>query len=362
MRSVFLVHSLRKGGAERLLLELASSVPGCCITVISWVDNMEFLEEEYANVKVVSLLKEDEYYWLKSLRSSAKKLDEILNSIYPSQITIFSHSVFWLMAFVKFKTQYIYVIQGFSQLSVGKRHKKLIYRCVDRFVFRKLRAWIITPTEDLSKLARKYFCVNRNRIKVIPSGVDVGDRRVSHVKGDGGPTITMLGTVSRHKGQHLAVEIIEKLRPKLPSIELNIIGDGPLRYDLSEIVKKKQLQDHINLLGRRADAFDLLSSSDLFLHLSLSEGMPLAVIEAMMCGLPVVAFNVRGVRDVVTDNGYLCDYGNLEDIAKRILELARNRDLRNNMSKKSMDVARKQYGKTKMIHEYASFFEWISEQ
>ena len=57
MKSVFLVHSLRKGGAERLLLELASNINCSSITIISWLDNNEFLEEEYQNVKVVSLIK-----------------------------------------------------------------------------------------------------------------------------------------------------------------------------------------------------------------------------------------------------------------------------------------------------------------
>ena len=74
MRSVFLVHSLRKGGAERLVLELASSIKSSSITVISWLDNLEFLEDEYKNVKVIPLIKENEYRWLFSLISSSKKL------------------------------------------------------------------------------------------------------------------------------------------------------------------------------------------------------------------------------------------------------------------------------------------------
>ena len=357
MKTIFLVHSLRKGGAERLVLELASSIQCTSITVISWLDNLEFLEEEYNNIKVISLIKKDQYRWIYSLLSSSRKLKSIFKSISPDNVLIFSHSVFWLAFLTKFKTKYIYVIQGFSQLSASRGNKKSIFRIIDMIILRMLNCSIITPTNELAEEAKKYFSINRNKLEVIPNGVEVGSLKNSNFRKKEGFIITMLGTLSEHKGQHLAVDIIKKVSIEFPNVKLKIIGEGSFKSKLQDKIDEKDLRHNIFLLGRRDDAFNLLQDSDLFLHLSLSEGMPLAVIEAMMCGLPIVAFDVSGVRDVVSDNGYLCEYGDLESIGSKISELLKNENLRNLMSKSSQKIAMNSYSKNKMVLTYNSYLE-----
>tara|TARA_B100000700_G_scaffold331423_1_gene464025 strand:+ start:1188 stop:2282 length:1095 start_codon:yes stop_codon:yes gene_type:complete len=361
MRSVFLVHSLRKGGAERLVLELASSIQSTTITVISWLDNLEFLEDEYRNVKVISLIKESEYRWPFSLISSSKKLKFHLKSISPDNVVIFSHSVFWLAFFSKFKTKYIYVIQGFSQLSATRGYKKIVFRLIDMLFLRKLKCSIITPTEELSEESKKYFFVHSDKLEIIPSGVEVGNFKNTVLRREEEIIITMLGTLSKHKGQHIALDIIQKLLSKVPNIKLHIIGEGSIKGELADLIDQKKLQNNVVLLGRRDDAFNLMHESDIFLHLSLSEGMPLAVMEAMMCALPVIAFDVSGVRDVVSNNGFLCDYGDIESIATKIFELISNNKLRNNMSAHSREIALKNFSKEKMVENYDSYLQRLIE-
>ena len=361
MRSVFLVHSLRKGGAERLVLELASSIQCTSVTVISWLDNLEFLEDEYKNIKVITLIKKSEYKWLFSLIRSSKQLRVHLSSISPDKVVIFSHSVFWLAFFSKFKTKYIYVIQGFSQLSASRGYKKIIFRLIDMLVLRKLKCSIIAPTQELSEESKKYFFVNGDKLEVIPNGVEVGKFKNTILRDEEEIIITMLGTLSLHKGQHLALDIIQNLLSKIPNIKLYIIGEGSIKDELADVIDQKKLQNNVFLLGRRDDAFNLMHESDIFLHLSLSEGMPLAVIEAMMCALPVIAFDVSGVRDVVSDNGFLCDYGDIESISAKIFELISNNKLRNNMSARSREIAVKNFSKEKMVENYDSYFQRFIE-
>jgi len=171
----------------------------------------------------------------------------------------------------------------------------------------------------------------------------------------------MLGTISEHKGQHLAVDVIKRLQEKTPNIILNIIGEGSMKDDLIALIELNNLSNNINLLGRREDAFELMNQSDIFLHLSLSEGMPLSVIEAMMCSLPVVAFNVSGVRDVVKNNGFLSDYGDTEDIAANIYELIKDGELRKDMSKLSKDIASRNFDKRKMLSTYEVYLQRLIE-
>ena len=134
-----------------------------------------------------------------------------------------------------------------------------------------------------------------------------------------------------------------------------------MKDDLIALIELNNLSNNINLLGRREDAFELMNQSDIFLHLSLSEGMPLSVIEAMMCSLPVVAFNVSGVRDVVKNNGFLSDYGDTEDIAANIYELIKDGELRKDMSKLSKDIASRNFDKRKMLSTYEVYLQRLIE-
>ena len=347
---------MRKGGAERLLLELASNLSCTSVTVISWLDNNEFLEEEYQRVKVISLIKVKDYKWPFSLFTSSKKLRHHLDSLSPDNVIVFSHSVFWLAYFSKYKTKYIYSIQGFSQLSTSRGYKKNLYRMIDILALRNLKSSILVPTKELNDESKKYFGVNGEDIKTIPNGVEVGPLGSKDLDREE-IVITMLGTVSEHKGQHLAVDIIKRLQEKTPDIILNIIGEGSMKEDLFSLIELNNLTKNIYLLGRREDAFELMNQSDIFLHLSLSEGMPLSVIEAMMCSLPIVAFNVSGVRDVVKNNGFLCDYGDTENIAANIYELIKDKELRKDMSRLSRDIATKNFGKKKMISSYEAYLK-----
>ena len=171
----------------------------------------------------------------------------------------------------------------------------------------------------------------------------------------------MIGTFCEYKGVHFAFFVINRLQEKTPNIILNIIGEGSMKDDLIALIELNNLSNNINLLGRREDAFELMNQSDIFLHLSLSEGMPLSVIEAMMCSLPVVAFNVSGVRDVVKNNGFLSDYGDTEDIAANIYELIKDGELRKDMSKLSKDIASRNFDKRKMLSTYEVYLQRLIE-
>ena len=163
-----------------------------------------------------------------------------------------------------------------------------------------------------------------------------------------------------HRG-FIGRELLKRLQEKTPNIILNIIGEGSMKDDLIALIELNNLSNNINLLGRREDAFELMNQSDIFLHLSLSEGMPLSVIEAMMCSLPVVAFNVSGVRDVVKNNGFLSDYGDTEDIAANIYELIKDGELRKDMSKLSKDIASRNFDKRKMLSTYEVYLQRLIE-
>jgi len=360
MKVVFLVHSLRKGGAERLVLELAASKKdlNAEITVISWLDTMEYREEKYKHIKYKSILPEKKYKWLISLKSSSKELNKMLNDISPDSIFIFSHSVLWLSLLSRYKTSYVNVVQGYNQISKFKKLKKLLYRPIDIISSRLLNFDVITPTKELAGEIARYFLINPNKIKIIPNGVEMNKDYmiIDHNKTF---TICMLGTLGRQKGQHLAIEGIARLISYYPKMKLNIIGEGVLKDYLIEEIAKLNLDNNVYLLGRVDDAFEIMRKADIFWHLSVTEGMPLAIIEAMAIGLPIIGFNVEGVRDVVVDhqNGYLVEYGDVDSIVKKTSILIDSDDTRKMMSMKSQDLYNSKYRKEFMLQGYKDCIE-----
>jgi len=133
-----------------------------------------------------------------------------------------------------------------------------------------------------------------------------------------------------------------------------LIGDGSLYDQCVEFVSKNGLESRVHLLGFRKDARYLYSDFDVFVLSSLFEGLPLTVIEAMFAGLPVVASNIGGLPELVSDgrNGFLTIPGNPEDLAQKMLLLAEDAILRREMGQESRKIAESQFMLDRMIEEY----------
>ena len=115
-----------------------------------------------------------------------------------------------------------------------------------------------------------------------------------------------------------------------PGADLVIVGDGELQDSLVDMVKKADLIDNVHFLGWRSDIPELLRVSDIFALPSRWEGMPLAILEAMASGLPVVASDIPGNRHLVENNkyGFLFTSDDSYSLASCLIKLLRNKELR----------------------------------
>lgn len=114
------------------------------------------------------------------------------------------------------------------------------------------------------------------------------------------PLILGVGRLSDEKGFDYLVESLAILARLAPSAHAAIAGDGPLRGPLENRARALGL-GQLHFLGRRADVAQLMAAADAFCLPSRAEGLPLAILEAMACGLPVVASDVGGVHEAVQD-------------------------------------------------------------
>lgn len=128
-------------------------------------------------------------------------------------------------------------------------------------------------------------------------------------------------------------EVIIRALAMLPNnYHLFIAGDGILKDNLYKLCLTLDIKDRVHFLGFRKDIKKLCCSSDLFVFPSIQEGLSIALMEAMGCGLPVVASNIRGNNDLIIDKkgGILISKNEPKEYAKAILDISHDSDKRNN--------------------------------
>lgn len=120
------------------------------------------------------------------------------------------------------------------------------------------------------------------------------------------------GSINGRKGQSIVVHALSKMNSeKLNEIHLTLVGDGPEKKELEEFVKDHDLLNNVSFTGAVSNekVFEYLATSNIYVLMSSSEGLPISIVEALRCGLPVIATNVSGIPETVENcqNGILID-------------------------------------------------------
>jgi N-acetyl-alpha-D-glucosaminyl L-malate synthase BshA len=141
-----------------------------------------------------------------------------------------------------------------------------------------------------------------------------------------------------------ALEVFRRIRQRVRA-RFALVGDGPVRADVAQLVNEHGLQEDVILLGERQDLVGLLSSSDLFLLPSAQESFGLAALEAMACEVPVVASNVGGLPEIIENGvtGFVCPQDAIEQMADRGVALLTDPALRESITSAAVHLVRTRY-------------------
>ena len=126
----------------------------------------------------------------------------------------------------------------------------------------------------------------------------------------------------------------------VPDAHLLLVGDGPLRRELERMAHGLGISERVSFLGWREDVAAVLKASDIYVHSTHSDGFGIAACEAMAAGLPVLASDVPGLREVVAGAGILFPARDEKALAQHLSALIRSPELRSEMGRRSLQRAR----------------------
>lgn len=197
------------------------------------------------------------------------------------------------------------LVPGNARIGGRRRRDRWLYLDAERLLARWSGSRVVTPSRAVADYAVEHIGLRRDRVHVVPNGVDpVRFRPAAAGRRGGHVAAVWLGLLAPVK----RVDLLLVAASRVPGVAVTIAGDGPLREQVRRRADELGLGERVTMLGSVADPAPVLRAAELFVLTSAAENCPLALLQAMASGLPVVTTAVGGIPEVVRDgiDGLLC--------------------------------------------------------
>jgi glycosyltransferase involved in cell wall biosynthesis len=246
-------------------------------------------------------------------------------------------------------------ISGCTRYNISKKVYRFLMFCLYR------RAdYVVAVSIGISEKIRKTFFIKRLKLRAIYNPIDINKTRRLSLENnflkDSREALPTIGTVSRlspEKGVSFLIEAFAELA-KDTNVRLIIVGDGLERLKLEKIAGSLGVKEKVLFTGWADNPFRYIGIMDVFILPSLWEGFPNVILEAMACGIPVIASDCSsGIREIIKDgfNGVLIKPGSSAAISKATRELLNNKEKRQKIISEAFRTV-KQVDKDKIKEQY----------
>jgi len=356
MRILQLVHSLDRGGAERVVLEFdrGAKALGHQMCVAMLIDSNAFTEPQYASVDTHFLASREQYHWPRYVLPASGRLREIAAEWKPDVLFTHTPDVAIVAAWAQPKVPAVEVIHWYWDTSSGSTLREVWRRAISRWAFSRLGRRGILVAPHLQEDSTRYLDCSAGRFRCVENGVDLDRFIFVPREGTRAPRIAIVGALNAFKRPDLGLRAFAHLRKELPGARLVLAGDGPMRPDLETLCRELRLGDSVEFLGYRAALPEVLAECHVCWHVSRSEGFGLAVAEAMATGLPVVGMDVPGVRDLLGEGnaGLLVPESDPVALADRTTRLLRDNTLFRRIALAGRSLAENRFNVRRMVADY----------
>ncbi len=198
---------------------------------------------------------------------------------------------------------------------------------------------------DLRRFHRNGLCPQSARVRI---GLDPN-----------APTIGTVACLKPQKAPEDFLEVCARVRRVVPQLQTILVGDGVLRLRVERRIRQLQLNDTVYLLGWRRDIPEILTALDVFALTSRWEGLPVAVLEAQAMGVPVVATDTGGIRDVIThgEDGWLAPVSDIGRLSEGVTRLLRERAFARTVSQRAHARVVQDHAVERMVTQTEAVYE-----
>ena len=350
-------------GAERWVLALAKhldpQVINCHLAV-----TIESSNDELKIINEFDKLDGNIFQLPMSHRFDLKVVDKLVEVIKSNGIDIihthgYKSDILGLLAAKKAGIKIVITPHGFSN-GIDYKLRLFIWLGCQSFRF----ADIVAPLSKALCDDVRGFGVKEDRLIYIQNGVDLSEVeeqkiKVSALKSIGNnKRIGFVGQMISRKNIKDILDIFESLAGKYPNITLSLLGDGESRAELEEYTKSLSHKDRIEFLGFRDDRLELLQSFDLFVMTSSLEGIPRCLMEATAMGIPVAAYDIAGIDQLIEHEktGLLAPYGEKELLSSYWETLLFHQEKAEQLSNAACEYVNANYSGKRMASEYTTLF------
>ncbi|MDO4189530.1 MAG: glycosyltransferase family 4 protein [Lachnospiraceae bacterium] len=244
-----------------------------------------------------------------------------------------------------------YTAHGFHFYKGAPKKNWLTFYPIELFMARFCDT-LITITKEDYRLAGKKFHTGIKHIHGVGVYTDryheVSDQEAMDMRVEEGLTsddfvVLCTGELNKNKNQKVLIEAAGKLKKNIPNLRVLLAGNGPLEDELREKIQELNVEEHVKLLGYRTDLEKITPAVDMVVSCSHREGLPLNILEAMLCKKAVVTSKNRGHNELVLDGttGHKVDADDVNAYVENILYLYNNEEVRKKYGENGYKKAQK---------------------
>ena len=351
------VLSLKIGGLERFVLELSKNFSNRVTPVIVCLEEAGDLAASAGHTRIISIGSKPGLKF-----HSVKKLADIIRKCNINIIHTHNEAAHFYGTLAGFFTG-VPVLHTRHGRCLHNSYKIKLLNIISSFMAAKC----VGVSKDVTDELKRTEILSSEKALTILNGIDVNaysprtthaDRKAAQKETNKCVKIGIIARLDRVKDHSNLLNSCVILNNLNDNFKLFIVGDGPMRKPLERQVKELLLEKKVVFTGTRHDIADILNDLDIYVLSSISEGISLTLLEAMACGLPVVATDVGGNPEVVINNktGFIIPPKDPEKFAEKILILCQDENLRKRMGNAGRDRVLERFNILDTAKTYEQFY------
>jgi glycosyltransferase involved in cell wall biosynthesis len=235
-----------------------------------------------------------------------------------------------------------------------------VFGVLDRIVLRRFA--VVIAVSDAVRQRLRSSGVRPNRIEFIRNGIDTApfaSTPRTSAPGNRRPLVVgLVGRLAWEKGIDVFIEAAGRALSDMPQARFTVVGEGPDRAKLQALIDTLGVASSVSLMGRREDMPVVYGSFDIMVSSSRQEGLPIAILEGMASGLPLIATTVGEVPSVVRDGetGILLPPSDTQALSSAMVDLLRDSEKCRRLGSAARQLVESEYSAARMGNEYLSLY------